>query len=258
MNGIQEGYVTEAPSAQLTVDVFKGLWSSILPIEGVVAGTNDLFHDGRIEWFLKKLGNVSGKRILELGPLEGGHTYMLAKAGAKVTAIEANMNAYLRCLVVKELLKFEVDDLLLGDFTSYVHQNIDTRFDAILASGVLYHLTDPLATLIDLMSRTDNLCIWSMFYDEHIETLSPDSIGRASFTGETRVRIIGEDSLIYHLRSYHGTAHGPGFSGGPDEGSAWIRRDELEALLQRHNYDVEVAFNSQGALGSSSCLMARR
>ncbi len=35
--------------------------------------------------------------ILELGPLEGAHTYQL-----RILAIEANAEAFLKCLVVKE------------------------------------------------------------------------------------------------------------------------------------------------------------
>jgi hypothetical protein len=258
MNGIQEGYVVSAPSPQQTVDVFKGLWSSRIPIEGVTTGASELFNDGRINWFLQHIGSVEGKRILELGPLEGGHTYMLTRAGAAVTAIEANTNAYLRCLAVKELLKIEGADFLLGDFTAFLEADKGARYDAILASGVLYHLSDPLKTLQKLMARTDNLCIWSMFYDEHIETLPADSVGRTSFTGEVRQRTLGDDTIAYHMRTYYGTAHGPGFSGGVEEGSVWLRREALEALLRRHGYTVTVEFASSGDLGSSACVLARR
>ena len=64
-------------------------------------------NDERIRWLLEQLGNVEGEKILELGPLEGGHTYMLEHAGAKVTSVEGNYGAFLRCLTVKNLLGLE-------------------------------------------------------------------------------------------------------------------------------------------------------
>jgi len=44
---------------------------------------------------------MKGKKVLELGPLEGAHTYMLEKAGGDVLSIEGNHGAYIRCLIVK-------------------------------------------------------------------------------------------------------------------------------------------------------------
>ena len=54
--------------------------------------------------FLGSNGRLDGVDILELGPLEAGHTYALAQLGANITAVEANAEAYLKCLLVKELL----------------------------------------------------------------------------------------------------------------------------------------------------------
>lgn len=39
--------------------------------------------DYRIEWFERIVGGFSGKRVLELGPLEEGHSYMLEKGGRR-------------------------------------------------------------------------------------------------------------------------------------------------------------------------------
>ena len=45
-------------------------------------------------WALSLLGSIEGQSVLELGPLEGGHTYMLHKAGANITSIEANKRGF--------------------------------------------------------------------------------------------------------------------------------------------------------------------
>src|SRR6187402_1626923 len=90
---ILDSYVHAAPSPQLALDLFKGDWWSAVP--GLQAGSTPLFDDSRIRWAVEHLGGVTGRRILELGPLEGGHTYMLERAGAaSVVAIEANTRAY--------------------------------------------------------------------------------------------------------------------------------------------------------------------
>ena len=66
--------------------------------------------------FLAEIGGVTEKTILELGPLEGGHSYMLDRAGAaQVVAIEGNARAYLKCLIVKELLGLPRVQFLCGD-----------------------------------------------------------------------------------------------------------------------------------------------
>ena len=82
---ILDQYVREAPAPQHALDIFKGDWWSSLPgeLSRLQAGQLPLFDDSRIHWAIEALGGVSGKRVLELGPLEGGHTYLLERAGAQ-------------------------------------------------------------------------------------------------------------------------------------------------------------------------------
>src|SRR5438105_2197528 len=78
---VDDRYVREPPSAQCAVDLFKGEWATALPEHlGVHAGTLTLMEDPRIDWFIQQAGGVDGRRVLELGPLEGAHTYMLEQA----------------------------------------------------------------------------------------------------------------------------------------------------------------------------------
>src|SRR6058998_2055014 len=96
---ILDYYVKSIPSEQNALDIFKGEWSSSLPPEKGLqtGGVAALFQDGRVKWAVEQFGGVEGQTILELGPLEGAHTYMLEKMGAaSVTAIEANTRAYLK------------------------------------------------------------------------------------------------------------------------------------------------------------------
>src|SRR5205814_564703 len=108
--------IQEAPSPQTALDIFAREWASKLPeeFEYLRAGNVPLFQDSRIEWAGERLG-LKGKSILELGPLEGGHTYMLEKMGAEsIVAIEANTKAFLKCLIIKEILDLKSARFLCG------------------------------------------------------------------------------------------------------------------------------------------------
>jgi hypothetical protein len=97
-------YATTEPITQLTVDIFKGEWFSRLPGE-IESGRGDFCNDQRIVW-ANEVFNLSGKSVLELGPLEGAHTYMIHDMGTQeIVSAEGNSRAYLKCLVVTELFK---------------------------------------------------------------------------------------------------------------------------------------------------------
>ncbi|HOD48200.1 MAG TPA: hypothetical protein PKK58_12570, partial [Opitutaceae bacterium] len=118
-------FFLQAPTAQNALDLFKGEWSTRLPdATGLVASTGPVraCEDYRVHWFEKHIpGGYAGKRVLELGPLEAGHSYMLQHAGAaKVVAIEAAARAYLKCLVMKETFALDRVEFRLGDFIPYL------------------------------------------------------------------------------------------------------------------------------------------
>jgi hypothetical protein len=83
-------YVSTEPSLQNAIDAVAGWNTSFPPELGLRAGTLATYNDPRILWAIECFGEIAGRRVLELGPLEGGHTSMLDAAGAQVDAIEAN------------------------------------------------------------------------------------------------------------------------------------------------------------------------
>ena len=122
-----------APSAQNLIDIFSGKWASdfgkIYP--GLNAGIAELFvSDERprlAAQYLGTNGRLDAMSVLELGPLEAGHTYQLEQLGADITAVEANCEAYLKCLLVKELLNLkELHQLVASVPVSPFFQFIDT------------------------------------------------------------------------------------------------------------------------------------
>ena len=84
----------------------------------------------------------------------------------KVIAVEANSRAYLKCLCIKEILNLHKVEFKLGDFMPLL-ENQNNRYDMVFASGVLYHMEDPIK-LLKLISRTsDRLFVWTHYYDKN-------------------------------------------------------------------------------------------
>jgi hypothetical protein len=218
-----------APSVQAAVDIFKGEWSSKFPAEAgpVTAGQWALFEDARLTWALERLGGVAGKTALELGPLEGGHGYMLQRNGAaSVVAVEGNPRAYLKCLVVKEILGLDRVHYLYGDFIEYL-RHPPQRFDVCVASGVLYHMIRP-AELIALLSRvTDRVYLWTHFYDR--ARMNADLA--AKFAEGAPAEFEGFRHTLYR-QHYGESAKQAGFCGGSAPFSHWMSSDDILGCLR--------------------------
>ncbi|HEY1375351.1 MAG TPA: class I SAM-dependent methyltransferase [Gemmataceae bacterium] len=255
---ILDQYVRSAPSPQNAVDIFRGEWSSQFPppLEGVRAGSHLLFEDGRLQWGLPRLGGVDGKTVLELGPLEGGHSYLLERAGAaEVVAVEANTRAYLKCLIVKELLGLRRVRFLCGDFVEYLRQ-IDRRFDAALALGVLYHMTNPAEVIALLAQACDRLLAWTHYY--HPELMAGDPRFAHRFANPVPAEHLGFRHTLYP-DAYGHDLQAPGFCGGSLPYRYWMHRDELIACLRHFGLtDVEVQDQPDHPHAPAFTLVARR
>ena len=161
--------VYTAPSDQNAVDIMRREWASRFPGDlgnAIEAGQIPLFEDSRIIWAIEQLGGITGFHILELGPLEGGHSYMLEQNGAaSVFAVEGNTRAYIKCLITKEVLGLKRVKFGCGDFCTYLSQT-SKHFDMILASGVLYHMRDPVSLIAEIARHTNRVYLWTHYWDQ--------------------------------------------------------------------------------------------
>lgn len=235
-----DGYVDALPSAQTAVDAVPG-WNTALPAEtGAVAGSVPLFQDGRIAWAIEQADGVAGKRVLEIGPLEGAHTAMLARAGASVEAVEANRLAYLRCLVTKEILGLTTARFHLGDAIRFLEAREET-WDLIVASGVLYHMRDPIRFLELLRLRGKAVYLWTHYYDGE----AMDEAARSVFDPEPVLRQHRGRTLRLWRRTYHVAPADPRFCGGPRDEHYWMEREGIEWVLGKEG---SMPFQRFGAL----------
>jgi hypothetical protein len=208
------------PSVQNAIDIFAGRWASDLtPVCDVTGtGTADLFRDPRPRMAADALGRdgrLDGCLVLELGPLEAAHTYLLAQLGAaEIVAVEANTEAFLKCLVVKEALGLANARFLCGDIVAYL-ERCDRRFDLIFCSGVLYHMVDPVGLIRLIAEHTDRCFVWTHYFspepsNDRMER-TPRSVSRFGF------------ETTYHELTYPDMESGR-FWGGNRPVQAWMEK----------------------------------
>jgi glycosyltransferase involved in cell wall biosynthesis len=255
---ILDEYVTDTPTPQHALDIFKDEWWSKLPepYADLTAGKADIFEDERIEMALEELGGVAGKSVLELGPLEGGHSYMLERAGAEsILAIESNTRAYLKCLVVKELFHLQRVQFACGDFVSYM-RDTDTRFDVCIACGVLYHMPNPVELIALLAKTSDRIFLWTHYYDEEVIASIPGLINNFYATETVSYQ---DATYTVHRQEYRASLSLKHFSGGMESYSYWMYREDILDSLRHFGYtSVNVLKDYQGMHGPSFSVVAIR
>jgi hypothetical protein len=237
----RERFVNSMPSAQTAVDAIDVDWASRFPppLDDVRAGQSQLFDDPRMKWGFERLGGLDGRTVLELGPLEGAHSYMAHQAGAaRIVAVESNKQAFLKCLVVKEVFDLQRCSFLCGDVGEYMSGTSEV-FDVCFACGILYHMAEPVK-LLDLISqRAGRLLMWTHYYDG------------AAVAGTPVAKRLGPAEQVdyngfrheVHRHRYGITTRMSGFWGGNRPYSNWLPREHLLGALERFGWrDVEIAF----------------
>lgn len=240
---VLDSYVTGAPSRQKPIDIFAGAWSSAMPAgeSSLRAGSAGLFEDPRIIWAVGVLGGAGGNRVLELGPLEGGHSHMMQAMGAaSVLAVEANQLGFLKCLIVKELFGLDRCRFLLGDFVEYLRQS-DEKFDLCLACGVLYHMTDPVELLSLISKASDRAVLWTHYYAPGPIRKNPRLARK--FTAAEAVEFGGFEHTR-HKQHYGDALNWAGFCGGAKDYSYWLSYEDLLSGLRHFGFKrIEVGFH---------------
>ncbi|HEU5078579.1 MAG TPA: class I SAM-dependent methyltransferase [Opitutaceae bacterium] len=241
-------YASKAPSPQLTVDLFEGEWVSKFPapLGYLQAGQAGLFEDPRVDWAREKLAefgvHVKGSTVLELGPLEGGHTYRLSQyEAASVTAIEAHPRAFLRCLVAKELLGMQRVNFLYGDALAFLRESTN-EYDIGFACGFLYHMVNPVEAIEQLSRRCRSVFLWTVHWDP--ERNGPNAEG---------LDIKGPPFAAEHAgfkHTLHRHDYGSGFDynkffGGPASHAHWMEKEDILAAFRHFGMGrITVEFES--------------
>lgn len=250
-------YEPGLPSHQNAIDLLPG-WTGSFPEElQLTAGSMALFADPRIAWMLERMGSLSGQRILEIGPLEGMHTYMLdQQRPERIDAVEANRLCYLRCLVTREILRISSAHFHLGDALHWLKKSPE-RYDLIVASGVLYHMSDPIDLLELLAARSDAVFLWTHYFPDDPQE---GERWRKPFSGKVVARDYNNMRVRLHERSYKRTSATASFCGGPRDRHYWMNRTDLLMLLTSFGFkSIEVMGEERDhRYGPCFSLLARR
>lgn len=226
------------PSDQNALDVFNGEWSTRLPDSTGLhasAGPARLCEDYRIDWLESQMGSFAGKHVLELGPMEGGHAYMMEKKGAeKILSIEANARAYLKCLIMKEIFSLSRTRFRLGDFLEHLKATNDI-YDLCVACGVFYHLTNPVEALNLIAQRSKSVFLWTVYYDKAFLSANPE-VGK--YFGPAKKHSVGGFDHTLHPKSYGAAKEWKGFCGG-DKDASWMELEEIRRALQHFGFTIK-------------------
>jgi hypothetical protein len=243
MSENNERFLLEPPHPENAFTIQKNNWTSKVPgLLETSTGNLELFKDDRMLWLLNNLKQKTGTSVLELGPLEGAHSFQLEAAGMSVTAIEANVNAFLRCLIVKNHFDLKTK-FLLGDFGR--EDYILPKVDLVVASGVLYHQQNPLGLLEKISLASDQVFIWSHIFDDRYQLWNSNIvklIGKKFIPDSTETVYLNGVKIRLVPYLYENTLDWEGFTGGTAVGSKWIHREDLIPLLKSLGYN-NVQFN---------------
>lgn len=145
----------------------RGPWITKFVIEGIeYGGSFDAMNDARIDQMFEAFPNV--KTVLELGSLEGGHSFSLAQNPSveRVVAIEARADNVEKARFVQGLLKDDKVEFVEADLETFDLSSLGT-FDAVFCSGILYHLSEPWKLIEECQKVSPNIFVWTQYACEN-------------------------------------------------------------------------------------------
>jgi SAM-dependent methyltransferase len=213
----------------------RGPWITRFVIEGIATGGDyEVINDGRVQQFLEHFPNV--RTILELGSLEGGHSFTLARHPGvdRVLAIEARAANIEKAKFIGSLLGVSNVEFRQANLEQLQLASVG-YFDAIFCCGLLYHLPEPWKLVSQLPFVAPSLFVWTVYADEDEATIEIDGL---------RGREYVEGGLNEPLS-------------GLSPKSIWLTLPSLLELLKRSGYvQIEILEKAQNPNGPAVSLAA--
>ncbi len=141
---------------------------------------------------------------------------------------------------------------MYGDFRQLL-QKRDQHFDLILASGVLYHMTDPVSLLDDMAHASDSICIWTHYYDADVARTNRNMQQHVDV--EPTISEFRGRPVTTHRMNYLGAIENKKFIGGTAPHANWITKESLLAVLQELGMTVIVGLDDQDHPAGPSILL---
>lgn len=141
----------------------RGPWMTQFIIQGqAFGGQYDPSDDPRLRWFQQKF--PVAETILELGSLEGGHSFPLARlAGVKkVVAIEGRKANLKRAQFIQQVFQNQKIKFIQANLEKFSLTDLG-RFDAAFCVGLLYHLPKPWKLIEQIAKVSKGLFLWTHY-----------------------------------------------------------------------------------------------
>jgi tRNA (mo5U34)-methyltransferase len=116
-----------------------------------------------------KLGDLTGKTVLDVGCSNGFQSIECAKRGAIVTSVD--IDQYALDEIHKWVDKYSIPNIETKLLDVYDLDSLDQSYDIVLFLGLIYHLRHPLLGLEIVSRRAKNILI----VETHA-SLSPDTV----------------------------------------------------------------------------------
>ena len=213
----------------------RGPWITHFVIEGVPTGGDyQVINDRRVQQFLGRFPNV--RTILELGSLEGGHTFTLARHPGveRILAIEARAANLEKAKFIGSLLGVSNVEFRQANLEQLQLASLGC-FAAIFCCGLLYHLPEPWRLISQLPLVAPSLFVWTVYANENEATIEINGLrGREYVAG-------GLDEPLSGLSAK----------------SIWLTLPSLLELLKRSGYgEIEILEKAQNPNGPAVTLSA--
>jgi SAM-dependent methyltransferase len=140
-------------------------------------------------------GEFGGRRIVDIGCLEGYFSIECALQGADVLGVDGKLLNVRKCEFVRSVLGVQRATFVQGDAME-VNRESAGRFDVVLALGLLYHLDNPYAFLENVARLCDGFAV----IDTHVALAAqPETIKNG-----WRPELSGMRTFAFGGRQYEG------------------------------------------------------
>jgi len=183
---------------------------------------------------------LAGKHVLEAGCFEGIHTVGLMQQGASVTAIDGRIENLVKTLV--RCWAFDLKpEVAFWNLEQKRPDSLDIQCDILHHVGVLYHLTDPIGHLAEILPEVSQAAI----LDTHI---APPGQGKPAESA----------GFEYRYTSFREAGRTPPFAGLADH-AKWVELEDLTGFLVQSGFtNVDVAEQRDERNGLRALIFAHR
>lgn len=186
---------------------------------------------------------LRGRHVFEAGCFEGIHTLGCLALGAAVTAVDGRVENVLKTLA-RLWIYGQSANVLLWNFERPPPADLPARWDVLHHVGVLYHLTNPVEHLHELLPRTTG----GVLLDTHVAR--DDAAATESYQ-------VG--GVSHRYQRYRETEIDISPFAGLLDHAKWLRVEDLHGILRGHGFPtVETVENRDERNGRRVMIWAFR